>query len=410
MSKIKLSVKRLSPGLYIQLICPWKDHPFLFNSFQIQNQQQIDTLLSLDIKNVIYFPDKSNVDPLTPNSEPEEKSNKKEEDNKLKELWSEKTQCIEEQKRYTRNLKKYETYCNHSLSAVRAINLKIPNQGEQALSEATELISSFSETLNNNQNVILQLIDKAQNGDEYHNHIFHVMILSLILGKALKLTDKELILVGLGALFHDIGIAKIPIKIVRNNPHISAEEKNYYKLHVRYALSIIDRIPSFPPIATEIVSQHHEYLDGSGYPEKLSGEKINLLTQIVTIADEFDTLCNPADKNIPRLPSQALAYLFKNKKKQLNDEILGLLIKALGIYPPSSIVQLSNQKYALVIRTSEANILQPDVLIYDPLTPKNDAPIISLSKEKLKIEKVILTATLPEEIQEYLNLRSLSNY
>ena len=418
MNKIKLSTKRLTLGLYIKLVCPWNSHPFLSGSFQIQNQLQIDALQSLDTKYVLFFPEKSNTEPLPPDVNQEENDPKKSLSeindaideltiNKIKTLWSEKTQRIEEQKRYSRNLKKQENHFKQSLSVVRAIHLKIPSQGQQALADASELIASINEMLDSNKNIILQLMGKSKKDDEYYNHVFHVIILSLILGKSLALSSEQLIQLGLGALFHDLGLSKIPTKIVNNNPQITPAEKNYLKLHVRYAIAMINDIPNFPPAVIEIVSQHHEYLDGSGYPQKLSGEEISLLSQIVTVADEFDSLCTPSDKHAKRPPYQALAHLYKNKDKQLNKKVIGILIKELGVYPPSSIVLLSNEKYALVMSPAGGDILQPDVLIYDPSIPKSDAPIISLSKEKLKIKKVILATKLPEEIQEYLNLRTL---
>jgi hypothetical protein len=97
--------------------------------------------------------------------------------------------------------------------------------------------------------------------------------------------------------------------------------------------------------------------------------------------------------------------------EQLNKKVLGLLIKELGIYPPGSIVQLSNAKYALVMGVCKEAILKPNVMLYDPSIPKSDAAIISLKKEKeLKIEKVIVANKLPENIREYLNPRARVNY
>ena len=411
MSRIKLSTDRLTQGLYIKLPCSWRHHPFLFSHFKIQDEEQIKILRSLDIKYVIFFPEKSDADPLPPNADkPAETADEELQNAYLKKLWEEKKQRIEEQKRYIRNLRSCEKQFNKSLSIVRAINFKMSSQGAQALVDATELIDSISNKLNSSNHAVLHLMEDGKEGDEYHNHVFHVAILAMILGKAQALSEQELTYLGLGALFHDLGLNKIPKQILRNNPQITAAEKNYFKLHVRYALEQINNIPNFPEPVCEIVSQHHEYLDGSGYPSKLSGKQISLLTQIITIADEYDYLCNPRDKHPARTPYHALAHLYKNKSKQLNRDILGLLIKELGIYPPGCVVLLCNQKYALVMSANKSDILQPNILIYDPAVPKNDAPIIALSKTKLKIEKVILPSKLPENIQEYLNPRTRINY
>jgi len=410
MSKMKLSIDRLTPGLYIKLPCPWSAHPFLFGSFKIQDKEQVKVLQSLDFQHVLFYPEKSDCYPLPVNAEKIAEKSDFQNNVYLYALWTEKEQRVEEQQRYIHNLRKCENDFKQSLSAVRAINMKLENQASFALEDAKELVGSIISKLNNNDNAVLHLMEEGKEGDKYHCHVFHVSILALMLGKALELSVQELTSLGLGALFHDLGKSKIPNQILYNNPNITAAEKNYLKLHVRYALDKISYTPNFPAQVTEIISQHHEYLDGSGYPQKLSGEQINLLTQIVTIANEYDNLCNPMDKHPARTPYHALSYLYKHKNKQLNQKVLGLLVKELGIYPPGSIVLLCNEKIALVISVSRDNILQPNVMIYEPSVPKNNAPIISLGKLNLKIEKVILPSKLPENIREYLNPRARINY
>lgn len=410
MSKIKLSTDRLTVGLYIKLPCTWAGHPFLFSSFKIQEQEQVNVLQSLAFKHVIYIPEKSDCPPLPVQSEKKASVDSEQENTYLDALWEEKERRVEEQKSYLRNLRKCENQFKKSLSVVRAINLKLDNQAPQALADATDLISSITEKLKNCNSPVLHLMEEGQEGDKYHSHVFHVAILAMILGKALALSEQELVHLGLGALFHDIGKSKIPNQILHNRPKVSPAENNYYKMHVRYAMDKVSNIEGFPESVIEIISQHHEYLDGSGYPKKLKGDQINLLTQIISIANEYDNICNPTDKHPAKTPYHALSSLYKHRGEQLNKEVLGLLIKELGIYPPGSIVQLCNGKYALVISVSKKNILQPNVMIYDPSIPKNDAAIISLSDKSLKIEKVVLPSKLPESIQQYLNPRARVNY
>jgi putative nucleotidyltransferase with HDIG domain len=412
MSKIKLSTNRLVVGLYIQIPSSWRGHPFLFSSFLINDQQQIRTLQSLNFEHVIYIPEKSQSTPL-PVAEVEEQQFEvieSAEEKYLELLWQEKERRIEEQKLYLRNLKLCENQFKKSLAMVRSINLKLDNQAVHALSDAKELITNITEKLSSTNKIVLHLMEEGKEGDKYHSHVFHVAILAMILGKALALSEQELVFLGLGALFHDIGKNKVPNQILVNRPNISSAENNFYKMHVRFALDKTNNIEGLPESVVDIISQHHEFLDGSGYPHKLKGEQINLLTQIVTIANEYDNMCNPTDKHPVRSPHHALSYLYKNRGGKLNKEVLGLLIKELGVYPPGSIVQLSNKKYALVMSVSKENILQPNVLIYDSSIPKHDAAIISLSEKELKIDKALNVSKLPEHINEYLNPRTRVNY
>lgn len=156
--------------------------------------------------------------------------------------------------------------------------------------DAKELITRITEKLNKNKSTVLHLMEESKEGDKYHNHVFHVAILAIILGKALTLSEQELVYLGLGALFHDLGKSKIPNQILHNRPKVTTAKNNYYKMHVRYAIDKISTITDFPESVTEIISQHHEFLDGSGYPQKIKDDQINLLTQIVTIANEYDNI------------------------------------------------------------------------------------------------------------------------
>lgn len=410
MKKVEIALYRLTIGLYIQLPCAWGGHPFLFSSFKIQDKQQLDVLKSLNLEHIFYLPERSDCEPLPEKSPIDKVEEVEPEQEYLDALWQEKERRVEEQKAYLRKLRKCENDFKKSLAVVRSINLRLENQAPLAISDARELITSITEKLNTENSPVLHLMEEGQEGDKYHSHVFHVAILAMIIGKALNLSEQELVYLGMGALFHDIGKSKIPNKILNNRPDVTTAENNYYKMHVRYALDKLNHIQDFPKAVLDIISQHHEYLDGSGYPQKLKGEQINLLTQIVTIVNEYDNLCNPTNKYPARSPYHALSLLYKNKAKQLNTEVLGLLIKQLGIYPPGSIVQLNNDKLALVMSVSKENILQPNVMLYDPSIPKNDAAIISLSEKELTIEKVIVPSKLPDNVREYLNPRTRVNY
>jgi len=411
MGKIKLPIDRLTIGLYIQLPCAWNQHPFLFTSFKIQNQKQICLLQSLTLTYVIYIPCKSNNEPLSGSLEKKETLHTEESLSEyLDELWQEKNLRVEKQKAYLRNLRECENQFNKSLSIVRSINLKVNNQGSYALEDAKDILTRIADKLNTSEQTVLHLMEDGREGDKYHYHIFSVAILAMMLGKALNLSQQELTYLGLGALFHDIGKQRIPNQILHNKPDITSAENNLYKIHVRYSIDIINNIQYFPEQAKEIIVQHHEYLDGSGYPQRLKGSQINKLTQIVTIANEYANQCSPTDKQPVRTPYHALSHLYKTKGEKLNKKILGLLIKELGVYPPGSIVQLSNDMYALVMSVCKENILCPNVMLYDPLIPKSEAIIVSLSDKPLTVKKVINPNKLPEEIRQYLNPRARINY
>jgi hypothetical protein len=102
--------------------------------------------------------------------------------------------------------------------------------------------------------------------------------------------------------------------------------------------------------------------------------------------------------------------MFKHKTKQLNKDYIGLLIKHLGIYPPGSVVELSNGQVGLVMSVNSQRLLYPSVLIYDAAIPRTEAAVVDLESMNLSIKRVLLPSRLPQEIFDYLSPRTRISY
>lgn len=209
----------------------------------------------------------------------------------------------------------------------------------------------------------------------------------------------------MGALFHDIGKLKIPSQILRKTEPLTKPEQNLMAQHPRYGLELLSLASGFPEPAKRIVQYHHEYLDGSG-PQGLRGDQLDPLTQIVSLINEYDNLCHLQAK----VPYSALGNLYKQRKAQFNTDHLGMLIRLMGIYPPGSVVQLSNGQVGLVMSVNASRLLYPAVLVYDPRIPRQEAAIIDLEQAELTIAKVIHPKRLPPAVFEYLNPRTRISY
>ena len=246
--------------------------------------------------------------------------------------------------------------------------------------------------------------------EDIYFHCLNVSVIAMMIAQAKKLEAQKIKEVAFAALFHDMGKVKVPSAIVRKQTPLSEPEKNYLKLHTKYGLDIANNMESFPESARTVIAQHHELNDGSGYPEGLKGEQIDELTQIISVANAYDNLCHSNVPSEQKIPYVALSHLYKNCKNLYNNENLNILIKFMGIYPPGTVVQLSNDMVGLVISVNARNILFPNVLIYDPSVPRTQAPIIDLAEKEIKIVNAILPNKLPDKVREYLNPRSRISY
>ncbi|OLQ95934.1 HD family phosphohydrolase [Vibrio ponticus] len=412
MASIKITVDRIQPGLHVRLPVKWNDHPFLFNSFKIKNHEQVRIIRHLGLKYVYVNMQQSDTSPLPIDEtiEATDSSLNEAMDKRAKQLWEEKQQRIERMSAYRRRVIECEKEFERSLARMRAVMTKIRNRPELAVNEATLLVEDIVDRLLANEDVTLHMMNGKSEFEDIYFHSLNVAVVSMLIGKAKKLDADSIKQLAFAALFHDMGKVKIPTAILRKTTPLNEPEQNYLKLHTKYGIDIANNIESFPASALKVIADHHELLDGSGYPSGLKGDEIDQFTQIISVANAYDNLCHNSITAKQKIPYIALSYLYKNCKHLYNNENLGILIKFMGVYPPGTVVQLSNNMVGMVISVNSANLLNPNVMVYDPSVPRTQAPIIDLAEKDIKIVSAILPNKLPDKVREYLNPRSRISY
>ena len=407
MTGIKISVERLQVGNYVSLPLGWREHPFLFSSFKLKSEEEIELIRRLGLKLVTIIPDKSDTPPK-PLGQTQPQADEVEGEGlvaRQEEMQQEKLRRIEQLQRYRRDLQQCEKQFRQSLAQVRNLMGKIQSRPLNAISEAQELINAMTEQLLSVDEMVLHLVSDSDDGNSLQFHSLNVSVLSMLLARECKLPAEAIRQVGMGALFHDIGKLRIPSQILRKTEPLTKPEQNLMAQHPRYGLELLGLVSDFPEAAKQIVQNHHEYLDGTG-PQGLKGDQLDPLTQIVSLINEYDNLCHLQAK----VPYSALGSLYKQRKAQFNADHLGMLIRLMGVYPPGSVVQLSNGQVGLVMSVNASRLLYPAVLVYDPRIPRQEAAIIDLDAAGLTIAKVIQPKRLPPAVFEYLNPRTRISY
>ncbi|TOQ42430.1 HD-GYP domain-containing protein, partial [Vibrio parahaemolyticus] len=403
MAAIKLTVDRIQPGLHIRLPLKWNDHPFLLNSFKIKDQEQIEMIRHLGVKFVYFNPEQSDAAPLPVNQIQTDSTTSNESlDLETQKLWQEKQKRIEKLSAYRRRVIQCEKEFERSLARMRSVMTKIRNRPTAAVDEAQLLIEDIVEKLMCDDNVTLHLMNGKNEFEDIYFHSLNVAVIAMMIGRAKGYSAKQLKELSFAALFHDMGKIKIPTAILRKQVPLTEPETNYLKLHTKYGLDLANQIEGFPEPAKTVIAQHHELRDGSGYPEGLKGDEIDELAQIVIVANAFDNLCHTPIASEQKIPYTALSHLYKNCKHLYKEENLNILIKFMGVFPPGTVVQLSNNMVGLVISVNASNLLFPNVLVYDPSVPRTQAPIIELASKDLRIVNAIHPSKLPDKIKEYL--------
>jgi HD-GYP domain-containing protein (c-di-GMP phosphodiesterase class II) len=259
-------------------------------------------------------------------------------------------------------------------------------------------------------NTTMTLIELMNSGDQDDPLFFHALntsVLSMMMGKELNLSADDLQVLGLGALAHDIGMVSLPLELRLTSGGFAKVGANV-GIHIERGLQLVDRIPDFPEPSRAIIAQHHERLNGTGYPNRLLDSEISLLTKIVMIVDVYDDLCNNPEQSRNLTPAETLSYLYQNlsgkRQGELRDDLLVTLIKILGVYPPGTMVELSDSSIGVVINVDSENRTRPQVLMYSPNVPKDEAVIVDLAEvENLKIQRSLRPPQVKREILNFLS-------
>jgi HD-GYP domain-containing protein (c-di-GMP phosphodiesterase class II) len=147
--------------------------------------------------------------------------------------------------------------------------------------------------------------------------------------------------------------------------------------HPHLGATMLSRTPRMPEDACRIVAEHHERLDGSGYPQGLRGAALSPLSQIVAIADVYETMLGTREGRPPLLPTQAIKELYQQgRAQQLDLGLIEKMVRCLGIYPVGSLIELNTGERGIVLAVNPGKALQPVVrILWDQTRQRYATPL-----------------------------------
>lgn len=413
---VPIDASQVVIGLYVWLDLTWDEHPFFSSRFMVKMAKDVSIIQSLDIEGKLYFYSEQSTaqpGPLIPKPLNVDEV-KAAEERAAKEalvaemLALEKAKMAKQKALRDAALRADQAWGNAARAAKAALN-ELPRSPKVAGKQLVDLSSEAAAMVSKNREVLLHLLgDKKEQGPQFH--ALNCMTLAMLVGKKAGMNERGLADLALAALAHDAGESQIPQQILKN-PQRKKHEEDFFRQHVTFSTKFAEESGAFSPDALAMISDHHEAMDGSGWPRGKQGDALSVGARILAIVDRYDTLCTPdMPKGVPMMPAEALATMFRNESTRLDKALLSLMIKLLGVYPPGTAVQLSDGSLALVIAPG-ANSLKPTVLLYSPELSKDDAPTIDLAGESdIKIVEAVRPSTLPLDVFQWLNPQQRLSY
>ena len=216
------------------------------------------------------------------------------------------------------------------------------------------------------------------------SHAVKSTIISIIIGFYLKLPNHRLIELGVAALLHEIGMIKLPSQVYLSNRPLQPQEKKAIFSHPVLSFNLLKSF-DFPLTVNLAALEHHERENGSGYPRKLTGDKISLYAKIIAVACSYEALSAQRPHKEAKDGYSGMLELLKNEGKQYDDTIVRALVFSLSIYPIGLYVLLSSGRKGLVVDVNPENPRYPIVQIFGELTPDGKNKVIETTPDGITI-------------------------
>lgn len=402
-----VDVSQLRLGMFIELDLGWLDHPFPSSRFKITSVKQIAAIRDLGVKQIRYLSARSDPDAgtsttglpspsaeQTGNPSPAESSAAGSEENRQRQL---RVKTLEAQRQ---NLILCERRFAEGVRQFKLVMDQVQPQPQVAAEHCRKLVKGYVDEMSCDGEIAIRLISQNM-GSRESTHPVNVTVLCLLLGKALGLTQNEMHDLGLAATLHDMGKLELPTRVHQLDQDFSVAELKHYQLHVNLGVLMAERM-ALTEAARTAIAQHHELEDGSGFPLRAKGGQISLLSKVLVLVNRYENLCNPGRPELAMTPHEALALIFAQLRSQFDEQVLNSFIRMMGIYPPGSIIEFLDGRYALVVSVNSSRPLRPRVIVHDPHTPKSEALILDLEQAPdVTIRRSLKPSSLPSAAWDY---------
>lgn len=258
---------------------------------------------------------------------------------------------------------------------------------EDSATQLKQVIDVVLSEVKANHDLLTILTDVFTYDSYIFHHSFNVTLYTLSIGLELKLSQKQLEQLGVGAILHDIGKMLVPEEILLKPGKLTEDEFCEIKKHSEHGFEILRQLHSVSLIIAHCAYQHHERLDGSGYPRGIKGEDIHPFAKIIAVADVFDAMTSNRVYRKAMLPHQALEVLYAGSGSLFDSQVIEAFRSSVAMYPNGMIVELNDGRKGIVTDQNKGVTDRPVIRIIEEDGQETDSPYpLDLSKA---LDKVI---------------------
>ena len=367
----KINVKDVRLGMYLQELCgSWMDHPFWKKSFELTDPADLKTLTECGIHEVWIDTDKG-LDIATANAQSEAETNKK--------VNTSLQQAAQSPAKTVARVSAQEEVAQARKIHGRAKEVVTAMFNEARMGKALQLeeigtlVDDISLSITRNPEAFLSL-SRLKTKDNYtYLHSVAVCALMISLGKQMGLNEALMKDLGMAGLLHDVGKMMIPDEILNKPGRLTDEEFTVVKDHPMRGWEILKGSAGVCEMALDVCLHHHEKIDGSGYPDKLSGEALSLYSRMGAVCDVYDAITSNRCYKAGWEPVEAIRKMAEWQEGHFDGTVFHAFVKTIGIYPSGTLVKLKSTRLAVVLEQSAKGLLTPVVKIF--FSTRENAPM-----------------------------------
>lgn len=309
-------------------------------------------------------------------------------------------QTIDEDIRTDEQREAGRAFCAESIAFVEGFFGAFAAEGTINLAKATEWVKQAITVVRENRDFVLRYAWAEGEVERWLTlHEMRSTLLALLFGDFLKAPPVRLIELGNACLLHDIGMHKLPESLRRSTTALGDDEWKATKVHTALGYRLLKGVSAAENIALAAL-EHHERMDGSGYPRGLAGDRITEYARIIAVACSFEAMVSPRPfRAAPFDMHTALREMLQNNRKQYDERVLKALVYTLSFFPIGTHVLLSNGGKAVVVRTDPARPRCPVVrVLADPAGKRPTKTLLLQSEEKDGVS--VIRALTAAEVKE----------
>ena len=394
LNRVRVEVEQLKIGMYVgELDKPWEESSFLFQGFNIEDDETISKLRNECSHVFVDFKDEQEYE------------------NHLLEIEKSAESDFAIDASLSEELPKALKVIKDSARELKLLMRKIQRGDTIQLSEIDAIVEACLESLDRNNRALVILCNIKHKIFYSAEHPLRVAIFAMAFAKNLKMSEEQLQVMGSSAMLHDIGKFAIPERVLNKTDELTKQEKLMLRRHPIQSYKMLDQVDGVTEAIKEVALSHHERVDGKGYPRNIPQERVSRFAKIVSIIDAYDAITSDRPHKEGKSPSYAFKILNNYKGVKFDEYLVSEFVKWMGVMPVGSLVEMATGEVGIVLKNCLQQKLRPKVLLVtDERKKQGFQKIVDLSQmdlhasgQEYRVKSVLPNSSFGINIEHYLD-------